>query len=127
MLSKQILDEQIRLELPGLAKDCSEICQRLEIENIVRNEIPENKWKRKVKLASKAQAEVERKEEMKRLSKLENLRGETFEKKYYIKSKIIDDARTMFKIRTKMIDVKFNYQNNPKYSSELWMKFLTSI
>ena len=27
-LSKQILQEQIRLQLPGLAKECEDICQR---------------------------------------------------------------------------------------------------
>ena len=69
VLAKQLLKEQIRLGLPGLAKECSDICLRLKLENITKNVVPVKEWKRKVKLASKMQSEVEIKNDMERLSK----------------------------------------------------------
>ena len=33
---------------------------------------------------------------------------------------IIEDARMMFKIRSKMVDVKWNFKNDARYKAELW-------
>ena len=48
------------------------------------------------------------------------MKKEFFEKQPYIKDMTLNDARLNFKIRTHMLDVKFNYKNDPKFSSELW-------
>ena len=48
------------------------------------------------------------------------MKEENFEKQAYIKEMTLNDARINFKIRTHMLDVKFNYKNDKKFSSELW-------
>ena len=72
--------------------------------------------------ASKDQAEVEIKEEIERgnYSKMKDVKNEDFAMKEYMKMKSIENARTMFRIRSKMVDVKFNYKNDYRYSHELW-------
>ena len=122
VLSKEILQEQIRLQLPGLAKECVEICHRFGLDNITKNEVPVKEWKMKVDRASRTQAEVEMKEEIERkdYSKMKYVKNEEFKMKEYIKMKSIENARTMFRIRSSMVDVKFNYKNDKRYSHELW-------
>ena len=74
--------------------------------------------KKTVKEASKKQSEKEIKGEMK--TKMEDIKEEKFEMRDYMKTKIIEDARMMFRIRCKMVDVKWNYQNDARYKAELW-------
>ena len=53
-------------------------------------------------------------------TKLEDVKDEQFEMKEYMKTKVIEDARMMFKIRSKMVDVKWNFKNDARYKAELW-------
>ena len=45
---------------------------------------------------------------------------ENFNKKEYIDNLIPVNAREMFKFRSKMFNVKFNYKSDPKHSNDLW-------
>ena len=47
--------------------------------------------------------------------------GENFVTKDYLKSMKVEDARIKFKIRTEMLDVKFNYKNVPGHRAKLWL------
>ena len=59
---------------------------------------------------------------MKDLSKLEEffLDDNNFETKSYLRNMTLTDARVKFKFKTKMIDVKFNYKNDPTNLATLW-------
>ena len=128
VLSKQVLNEQIRLNLPGLARECEEMCYELGIDNIIKNEVPMVKWKSVVKRACKQFMEEEVQRDIQRFSKLEDMRGEVWGIKQYMQNKCIDDARYMFRIRTKMVDLKMNFQNDPRFKRESWMcKCLTTV
>ena len=48
------------------------------------------------------------------------MESEEFQKKEYLSTLTPTNARQMFKYRSKMYDVKFNYKNDKKYSNELW-------
>ena len=48
VLSRQIFDEQVRLKLPGLAKECEDICQKWGLKNIIENKVPVKEWKRTI-------------------------------------------------------------------------------
>ena len=48
------------------------------------------------------------------------MKTENFERKAYVSEMTMADARLNFKLRTHMLDVKFNYKNDKKYASELW-------
>ena len=53
-------------------------------------------------------------------SKTKDLVNESFGFKDYLKNKNIYEARTGFKMKTRMLDVKMNYQHNPKHMKDLW-------
>ena len=40
--------------------------------------------------------------------------------KEYFKNLKVEDIRINFRLRTKMIDAKFNFRNKAEYGSELW-------
>ena len=48
------------------------------------------------------------------------MQDENFETKQYLRESNLDDARLLFKYRSKMLDCKFNYKNDKQYSKELW-------
>lgn len=54
-------------------------------------------------------------------SKLDTMRGEMFGIKDYLKDKCVEDARCMFRIRTRMVDLKMNFKNLPQYRRDSWM------
>ena len=120
VLSRQIFDEQVRLKLPGLAKECEDICQKWGLKNIIENEVPVKEWKRTIKKASREQIEKEMKAKM-NTSKLKEMSEGSFGMKDYIKDKVIENARLMFRIRSHMVDVKANFKGDPRYSRELWL------
>ena len=45
---------------------------------------------------------------------------ESYKVKDYLKAMDISDARTKFKLRTQMINCKFNYKSDPANSAALW-------
>ena len=49
-----------------------------------------------------------------------NLENEVLELKDYVKSMKLRDARTLFLIRSGMINAKMNMKSNTKYSMDLW-------
>ena len=119
-LAKEVLTEQYRLQLPGLAKEVKDICIELNLPNIMRENIPILKWKKAVKDSCRNAAAKDLIESMKGMSKVKELAKEDFERKDYIKKKNIYDARLMFKLRSKMLEVKMNHLSDPKYSKDLW-------
>ena len=48
------------------------------------------------------------------------MKDESFETKEYLKKMNIADARVNFKLRSQMVDVKFNYKHDPRYTKDLW-------
>ena len=46
--------------------------------------------------------------------KLKSMVGESFGIKEYMRDKCVEDARTMYRIRTKMINLKMNFKNDPR-------------
>ena len=119
-LAKQILQEQVRQGWPGLAKESAEICQFLEMEDITDGMVAKNLWKRKVKQKTREKCEEEMKMEMKEKTKQKKMAEEEFGMKDYIRRETVEDVRTIFRVRSGMVDVKMNFMNDPKYSSEIW-------
>ena len=57
---------------------------------------------------------------MKELKKIEKYINDKFESQSYFTELSTMEARTKFRIRTHMIDTKFNYKNKKSYRKELW-------
>ena len=50
----------------------------------------------------------------------DNMKDEKFERKSYINEMTMKEAQTLFKFRTHMTNVKFNYKNDKTNRQELW-------
>ena len=48
------------------------------------------------------------------------IESDNFETKEYIRNMNVTDARVKFKLKTKMLEVKFNYKNDPINQATLW-------
>ena len=75
-----------------------------------------------VKKAVVSDCERELMEQIRASSKLRSgdMINEKFGKKEYINELKPGDARQIFKYRSSMYDVQWDYRSNPKYSSDLW-------
>ena len=98
----------------------------MELPDITDREVSvhwsKTQWKNKVKQKISAKFNVDLKEKMKNYSKLCDgpMVDEEFGLKDYVKNMKVEDARTNFSLRSKMVAAKFNYRNDPKHSAELW-------
>ena len=59
--------------------------------------------------------------DMEGASKVENLLGETFERKEYFGSKVVKQVRSMFSFRSHMYPCKLNFSHEPKFQQDLWV------
>ena len=75
-LAKEIYNEQIRNNWPGLTKECEEFCESLNIPNVITTEMTKGAWKNKVKQAIKEKNSQNLKDKMDKYSKLEEMRQE---------------------------------------------------
>ena len=119
-LAKQIYSEQVRRSWPGLAKEASELCLILGLPNIVKEEVGSKKWETMVKNAVKEFHERKMKEEVGSKTKLEDIKHENVKLKEYFRGKNLTDTRLMFRIRSRMIQLKANFKNNPRYKKDGW-------
>ena len=76
--------------------------------------------KKQVKNACKVTFTEQSKKEMNHKTKTKDIIHESFEFKDYLKNKNVYEARTAFKMKTKMLEVKMNFQHDPKYMADLW-------
>ena len=92
------------------------------------NSAPDNKqysklkWKKLVKEEVWKKCETDLREEIKKLEKLveSKMSDEMFETKSYLKNMTLENARVKFKIRTEMLNLKFNYKHMPQNEKTLW-------
>ena len=52
--------------------------------------------------------------------KLEAIKEENMRRKEYFEAKSLENTRVMFRIRTRMIDLKASYKNKPTYKKDGW-------
>lgn len=115
---------QVKYNFPGLVKECRTLIKTYSLPNIIDENLnfPKQKWKQLVKKAVRSKSERDIKIECSKYSKLEYLNTETEELKVqdYITVLSLRKARTKFRIRSRMIDVKMNKKSDKKYANELW-------
>ena len=109
-----------------MAKEVKNLIREFNLPDITKEEInlkiSKPKWKKIVKDVLREKCKFELQSKMKKLSKLENsdMANETFKAKDYLKNMDMEDARTKFKIRTEMLNFKFNYKNDYQNRASLW-------
>ena len=107
---------------PGLVQEYQALCTELKLPK--PNKVSKLSWNRLVK---KTVTEANRVELLKLIEvkyeklEYENLKTETFNKKDYMRTLNMHDARMKFRIRCKMVKkVALNFSSDPQYSSQLW-------
>ena len=121
-LAKQVFDEQKVNNWPGLVAEVKQLCKDLSLPDITEshNKFKKLDWKYKVGVACKVEEENCLKNEMSKLSKVEDIKDEIFELKGYLKEMTLQQTRMHFKIRTQMTNCKMNYSNDMKNRESLW-------
>ena len=75
-LAKEVYDEQLRNNWPGLTQECIELCETLNIPNITTTEFTKGSWKNRVNQAIKSRNTDILKKNMEQYSKLEEMKNE---------------------------------------------------
>ena len=124
-LAGEIFEIQAQYDFPGLVTECRQFLETYDLPNIIdRNnfEVTKNKWKNLVKTNLNLKSQQEVQNEFLKYSKLigKNLESEKLETKKYVKEMKLRDARTNFRIRSNMLNVKMNRKNDVKYANDLW-------
>ena len=112
-LARNILDEQVRLAVPGLYKQCEPYLMEMGISGIVNLQAL-SKWQMKIKvkkfIARKNCTELL--EKSKKYKKLDyhKLSNETFERKQYFANLSLENARMSFRVSSKLVPtIRSNY------------------
>ena len=121
-LGNEFYEMQVKYSFPGLISECRKLIKYYILEDIIDGNVVLSKqvWKKRVKNAVRIKSEELLKKEFNNYSKLKNLDSpkEEFKVKDYVKDMMtIRNARTMFKIRSHMTDVKFNQKSNQKFAN----------
>ena len=123
-LARQVYQQQEKCNFPGLVTECKELFKKYDLPDITAEETVESKltWKNIVKRTIKEYCEAELKKEInEKYSKLEeiNTEEENFEAKPYLQELNLVQARTKFKLRSRMLEVKNNYKGEHKKTNLL--------
>lgn len=124
-LANEILRVQISQHLPGLVSECRDLLKSLNLPNLLDNKVSGNMnklaWKRLVNKAINEYEESNCKKVFVSKSKLRDstMTKEGFMRKEYLTQMNLSSARVNFSLRSKMLDVKFNY--SAKFEKELWL------
>ena len=110
------------MNFPGFVSEMKSIIHQYNLPDIIEGKsMSKLKWKTTVKAAIRTYHEIELKDKM-TTSKLKDgpLVDEIFEKKDYITSMKLTDARTNFRLRSNTTNVKMNRKSDPGYAAKLW-------
>ena len=91
-LAKEIFNDQVKRGWPGLAKETTQICQDLELPNIIQERIGKRNWESLVKKAAKEKQEEELKEEVDSKTKLAEIKYEDMKRKDYFHQKSLEES-----------------------------------
>ena len=122
-LAKDILEVQKSQHLPGLVQECLEWLNILKLPNVLEQRITKTQWKNLVKKAILKKNEDDLRKKIMKMEKLKNgdIVKEKCERKDYVKSLSVNDARNIFLKNTCMTRyMKMNYMSDFKYVKELW-------
>ena len=78
------------------------------------------KWKEIIKEAVERKNGEELKEKIRKLEKLEVMKKERFEQKDYLRSLSLEQARVLFRVRTRMVNCKLNQSSSRANKVSLW-------
>ena len=123
-LGNEFYHLQVKLNLPGLVKECRNLIRIYNLPDIIDSNLNYSKesWKTIVKKHVRIKSELDVKKQFENYSKLKylNTETETLKQQEYISNLSLKDARTKFRIRSHMINTKYNRKSDKAYAADLW-------
>ena len=120
-LAKQVYEEQVKNGYPGLARETQDLCEYFCIPDITKERLKEPskaQWKKIIKEAVEKKNGMELKEKILKMEKLEVMKNESYGLKDYLSDLSLEDARMLFRVRTKTLKCKMNQSRHNRES--LW-------
>ena len=114
-LAMQIYEEQVQLQWPGLAREVEVICSAIGIPDVNQSTVNKRDVDMAIQKVNREEIVKEMKEKYKKLDELVDTENGLV--KDYMKTKNIMESRMLFRIRTKMLDLKENMKG--RYKSNL--------
>jgi hypothetical protein len=120
-LAGQIYQEQLTMDLPGLAKETQSICSQLGIEDCNRTDQNKDQYKNVLNDAIKRKDEEILRGQAENKSKCERILQDKYGKKYYTTKEKIGDVRKWFRTRVRLLPFAGNYPGDRQYARTEWM------
>ena len=117
-LARQIYDEQVLYNWPGLVGEVKSICERLGVEDTNITNMSKKVLKATMSAAFRTEEERMMKEEMLEKKKVCALVEEDCLTKEYMKTKNLWDCREIFRIRSNMNNIRGNFKNTPQVKKD---------
>ena len=108
VLARQVYERQLKLGLPGLAREVTDICEAISIPDMNYNNVEKDKVEEHIFYNHYK----DMKEIMKKSKKMEKIQHENFTvEQQYMNSKSVESSRTQLRIRLEMLETfKDNYR-----------------
>ena len=123
-LANEVFEQQRKYNFPGLVLEGRKLLTKYGLPNIIDGEtkLSRSQWKSIVRRKVKEYSEDRLTFQFQEYSKLREgpLVEGGLEVKPYIDNLKMHEARTMFRIRTKMMPAKMNMKSNQRFARELW-------
>ena len=122
-LAKEMLEEQVGNNWPGLASEVSSLCQSMNLEDPRTTEKSRKVFNNLVKEGCRWKDEARMKEEMQKMKekKMRTMVNQNLEMKDYVRKGTLYSARKTWEVRSHMLDVAGNYPGINKYKASGWM------
>ena len=120
-LANLMYSEQVKNNWPGLSKEAEELSEELGIENANETSLPKKMYTKMVDKACKEKEDESMKSETTEFGKMRKIRAETWGVKEYVKSGSLYSVRSIWEMRSYMLDVAGNYSHHKKYESTGWL------
>ena len=122
-LAKDMLEEQVSNDWPGLVKEVDKLVEVLKIEDPKTAQCGRKAYNEVVKTACKWRDEALMKEEMEPMKekKMRTMVYQNLELKDYVKKGTLFSTRKTWEVRSHMLDVAGNYPGHRKYEPSNWM------
>ena len=114
-LARQVWEQQVAQQWPGLAKEVKKICAKLGIESVTTTRLEVKcYWKLVTKACHSKNVENLRKAS-ESIKKCERIAFNKYGKQEYFSEKNLENARNMFKTRFGMTNLAGNFKNYMKF------------
>ena len=120
-LARQMYEEQLAQQWPGLAREVEEICDKLGIQNVNSCRLDAKEFRKVVTSACHAENEKRLRKQSENIKKCKSIKNEGYGKQEYIVKEKLYIGRKIFKARYGMTDFAGNFKNNLKFKKTGWL------